>query len=71
MLIRLCNECREPATGSIALMTGYVYVEGEEIGQSMDFCERHHPEGEPCQPKNCSRVKFVWPESEKKGEITP
>ena len=71
MLMQLCDECGRPAKSSTTLMTGYVYVEGECIGQSMDFCERHNPEGTPAQPKNCSRVKFVWPESEKKGEITP
>jgi len=70
MLMQLCDECGRPAKSSISLMTGYVYVENECIGQSMDFCERHHPEGTPCQPKNCSRVKFVWPKSEKKGGIT-
>jgi hypothetical protein len=66
MLKVVCDECGKKSIGSIFLATGRVFVDGKDIGQSMDYCEKHEPgkRGQN-QPLNCHRVKFVWPKSKK------
>ena len=61
MYVILCDECEKPAVGTVSLMTGRVWKDGKDIGQNMDFCEDHTPDGRPLQPKNCTRVEFYWP----------
>lgn len=60
----VCDECRAPATTSIFLATGHVYIDGKEKGQDADFCDAHRPitkPGEFAQPNNCTHVQFGWP----------
>lgn len=70
MIIQVCDECGQPATGSISLETGYVHIKGQSVGQSMDYCEEHKPikiAGET-QPRNCKKVSFYWPKAFTKRE---
>ena len=65
MYLQVCDECGKPAIGTVNLQTGYVYKDSRQIGQAMDFCEQHAPEGMPLQPRNCKRIMFVWPKEQR------
>jgi hypothetical protein len=71
MWILVCDECGDPAIGTINLETGHVHIKGQSISQQcMDYCEKHKPckiMGET-QPKNCKKVSFYWPKAFKKSE---
>ena len=66
MWTTICDECGDPAIGTINLETGHVYIKGQAaISQHMDYCEKHKPceiYGET-QPTNCKKVSFYWPKA--------
>lgn len=59
----LCDECGSLNAQPLTLATGYVLIDGEDAGQSVDLCPAHWPIDQlgKCQPHKCRRVVFVWP----------
>ena len=60
-LLRVCDECGETTSKTVSLMTGYVYINDQHHGQSVDLCDKHYPKPRAWQPNDCKRVRFLWP----------
>lgn len=55
-----CAECGELTQSGIGLQTGRVLIDGRDVGQWVDLCEKHWPATPGGQPSNCEHVEFIW-----------
>lgn len=66
-----CEECGRSSGRMFVTFTGRIEIDGRDNNsQSVSLCEDHYPDVghwkpgdyQNWQPRNCKRVRFVWPQ---------